>query len=185
MKGSQIGAIICSGILISTAMLGKTITLQDYHKIIVGAHTKAFSKENLLSTRVKPDEKKTWGEMINEIKKYVANNAPQLMTKFNKISKVNDNLFAVLEQNYKENILGNLPPYYYPSIEKTLNRLNLKKDLKEIQRIQKDLEKKPLFFMEPEKIANTRILLHLLTLYIEGTINKILNDLEKFKRLKK
>ncbi|TET05846.1 hypothetical protein E3J79_04190 [Candidatus Dependentiae bacterium] len=189
MKRSQIVAIINAGILLSTTCIGqekeKLPTLDDCHRLIVGAHTRAFSKENLLSTRVKPDEKKKWDEMMSEIKEYIARNDPQLMTKFNKISKVSNNLFTVLEQNYKKNILGNLPPYYYPSIEKILNQFNFKKELKEIQKIHKDLKKKPLLFKEPKKIADARQLLYLLTLYIEATIGKVFNDLEKFKRLKK
>jgi len=163
-------------------VLQKYRGLNRYHMIIVGSVTRVFSKENVLLTRVKLDEKKIWDGMINEVKKYVAANAPQVMTRFNEINKVNTNLFTALERNYKENIFNTVPPFHAPSIEKTVDRFNLKKELRDIQKIKKKLEKKPFFFKETKKTEATRFLLYILSIYIEECVNKVLNDLNRLKK---
>lgn len=74
---------------------------QDKDKVllaITSAHTRAFSKDNLIVSRISANnDLAPWDEAINAVKKFIDDNDPKLNPDFDKIYEINTQLINVLK----------------------------------------------------------------------------------------
>lgn len=74
---------------------------QDKDKVllaITSAHTRAFSKDNLIVSRISANnDLAPWDEAINAVKQFIDDNDPKLNPDFDKIYEINTQLINVLK----------------------------------------------------------------------------------------
>ena len=75
---------------------------------ITSAHTRVFSKENLITERIAEEDSKVWENLLSEIYKYVNKNGRNLVKDLNKIKIASDQLIDTLRLTYGLYILPNI-----------------------------------------------------------------------------
>lgn len=67
---------------------------------ITSAHTRAFSKDNLITERVPLEESNIWNNAISEIANYLQQNNSKLTDEFNQLRNISNELLNTLKVNF-------------------------------------------------------------------------------------
>ena len=164
---------------------------------ITSAHTRVFSKENLITERIAEEDSKVWENLLSEIYKYVNKNGRNLVKDLNKIKIASDQLIDTLRLTYGLYILPNITDsskreeglnIKSTNASEKINKSAIKissimgkiEDLKEQENIMKMVQGKIVAYKvsSPDVVA----VLERLALTVEVTISKVFKDAEKLKQ---
>lgn len=172
---------------------------------ITSAHTRAFSKDNLITERLMPEDSAKWNEAVKAVGEYIAAHASELKETFAQLNAINSALINTLQSTFgayispnlktakkktggglKKDIFENIKGINFDKASKNLNTLKKDEDL--TKKIQSDLDKsgskidkmKSLLGSSNQEAKN---LLKHLALTLETTIVKALIDFNKLKQL--
>lgn len=97
------GCVISKSSSKTPAVIGKNKIIMS----ITSAHTRVFSKENLITERISENDSVVWENLLTEIYKYVKNSASNinLVRGFNKIRAASEDLLYTLRLTYGVYIL--------------------------------------------------------------------------------
>ena len=174
--------------------------IKESEKIIMAitsAHTRVFSKENLITERISEEDSKVWENLLSEIYKYVNKNGRNLAKDLNKIRVASDQLIDTLRLTYGLYILPNITDsskreeglnIKSTNASEKINKSAIKissimgkiEDLKEQENIMKRVQDKIIAYKvsSPDVVA----VLERLALTVEVTISKVFKDAEKLKQ---
>jgi len=140
---------------------------------LVGAHTKTFGVDDLFKEQINLS---TWNQAINEIKKYVNDNArddKKLMSELNSLMQQNDEMINTMKIAYNSLFAqgGSKQPNVATNLSTKLKNITNQADKSEASL------KKETYFYEGKK--NAREVLTQLAMFIGATANKAQIDITR------
>lgn len=140
---------------------------------LVGAHTKTFGTDDIFKERI---DFSTWNQAINEIKKYVNDNArddKKLMIELDSLMQQNDELINATKTAY--NSLFALGGSKQPNVATNLST-KLKSIMSQADKSEASLKKETYFYANKK---NAREVLSQLAMFIGATANKAQIDITR------
>jgi len=162
-------------ILIATPLFSVVSEKNKMKMAITSAHTRALSKDNLITKKIDLEDKNIWNSMMSEISQYVNTNASQYNSTFITLSNISNALFNTLASNYGMYVSGKTK-LNTSAIFNYINT-NLSQHLQQAKQITQKLDRRVIFALQ--KTKDVREVLHQLALSLELSIAKAINDARK------
>src|SRR5579885_59043 len=180
MYRKQIGIFIAGFLILPGSLCGeKKQTKDNILRLITSNHNLAFGKDNLITERIKPEDAQKWRDLLAAIQAFVKDNAPDLISSFDILSKASDlllndhaALFA-LQTNKNAGYLNNM----------LVELEELKGQQKKVKKVAEDTKKKP--FFEKNVHKEGRDVVNTLALFLDSTLEKVFRDWKKLNPTKK
>lgn len=109
MRKLSIKILVVVGLIIAGLFVWRQLNGQEklrdkiqLQQVLTGLHVRVFSQENLLLTPVDAKDKAAWGEVLEEIRKFVVANDPSLLNDFVAITDINMRLLTTLNEMYQQ-----------------------------------------------------------------------------------
>lgn len=190
-------------LIISVLIVGHVIPqMPDKEKIalaITSAHTAAFSKDNLIISRLTENDQRLWDEAVKAAKIFVTENSSAHIKYLNRIDKANNALINTLKSAFNGYIA---PALKNPNDKKEglsridsskidLTKINIVKlealvntlqtTVDDMRQMQDELKSKPTFWIiwttdKKNKYIEANDLLNRLALTLDATAGKVITD---------
>jgi len=166
---------------------------------ITSAHTRVFSKDNLITERILPEDSAIWNALMSEIAQYVQRNGGKLTPEFEKLQRASNDLLntlkivygtdiapAITDQSKKQTGIS-LTVANASKINKALININsikakiapLAEQENNAKNVPTQLDKRWLLSAADKDLA---VVLKQLALTLEVTISKVFKDAEKLQK---
>ncbi len=109
MRKLSIKILVVVGLIIAGLFVWRQLNGQEklrdkiqLQQALTSVHVRVFSQENLLLTPVNAQDKAAWGEVLDEIRKFVVADDPSLIKDFVAITDINMRLLTTLNEMYQQ-----------------------------------------------------------------------------------
>ncbi len=164
---------------------------------ITSAHTRTFSKDNLIISDISSEDSDVWNGLMKEVAKYVKANSPGLYPEFEKMQTASDKLLEALKMAHDKTTLKKTDRPALSRESKVKSGLNIQNpdsakksskslDIKGIEKIIEPLKAQESILVEIQDKINKKTMkndvdeiLNRLALTLEVTITKVFKDFKK------